>query len=101
MQTFMCTAKATMLQQHADAKHPKEKCETCFPELPDMLAKETAEAAKAEAAAAKSAREAAAAKPKKKSKKKDDPTALLGRNQPQKHFHNNLFINCVLMLLIG
>lgn len=46
-QTFMVTAKAKHLQEHADSKHPKLKHEECFPELPAMLAAEAAGGGKA------------------------------------------------------
>ena len=46
-QTFMVTAKAKHLQEHADSKHPKLKHEECFPELPGMLAAEAAGGGKA------------------------------------------------------
>ena len=38
----MVTAKAKQLQEHAESKHPKNKAEECFPELPDMVAAEAA-----------------------------------------------------------
>lgn len=39
-QSFMVTAKAKALREHADGKHPKLKHEECFPELPEMVAAE-------------------------------------------------------------
>ena len=39
-QTFMVTSKSKQLIEHCDAKHPKLPREQCFPELPDMLARE-------------------------------------------------------------
>lgn len=42
-QTFMVTAKAKHLVEHAEGKHPKMRPEECFPELPGMLEREANE----------------------------------------------------------
>eukprot|EP00798_Chlamydomonas_sp_ICE-L_P022772 gene22772-29940_t len=35
-QTFIVTAKAAQLVEHAASRHPKSTAEACFPELPSM-----------------------------------------------------------------
>jgi hypothetical protein len=42
-QTFMVTAKAKHLVEHAEGKHPKMRPEECVPELPGMLEREANE----------------------------------------------------------
>ena len=44
-----------MVTQHAEAKHPKNKLEECFPCIPEMRAADAAAAAKAAKAAKKAA----------------------------------------------